>query len=270
MQARNIRSADFSDEAQEQNPVLPLPAGSMAPNHAIKRKPLPARNEMQDQDICPASEKKHDSKMAVRGKKIPENKVAFADIEEKDLVPPPLFIHSRNKRNSVGIRAEKPSERKPHPDLRPRSQGVYELLSGFHRKVMEDVEEEEGDHDDDDDDGGEEEDLAMTTTAVDFWTKNPNPMYLDEPCVCDSPELAQFLVKDHSDRMNREEKTMSDSRLADMRGERARTDSVVSGARKVRGWSSPEGSHSGSRQCQARTSSDQSHGKRSERWWEFE
>ncbi|GIZ42289.1 hypothetical protein CKM354_000556400 [Cercospora kikuchii] len=217
----NVRSMDAPHEAPKQNRVGSFPATVLPPLNIVKRKPVPMRDENKPRNINPPPAwTKHDSKIFQEGTKTPQEYDHSAKPQPGYTAPLSLVSH-----NSVGLRAEQPSERRPYPDpQKPESPpSVYEQLMDFHRQIMEDVREEEGEPDE------EEEEMAAASASLDYWRL----------------ELGGHDSTKASKRSSREESTVPDLRYSG-RGcgavsrQQLRKDSVLSSPNKLRARSMPD------------------------------
>ncbi|PPJ61114.1 hypothetical protein CBER1_04144 [Cercospora berteroae] len=256
----NVRSIDSAPyEARRQNRTGSFPATVLPPLNVVKRKPVPIGDEDKAQDTNPPSEEaKHDSKIFQEGKKISQRYDQSAKPQSGYTTPLSLASH-----NSVGARAEQPSERKPDPDPRkPESPpSVYEQLMEFHRQIMEDVREEEGEPDGEEEEE-EEEEMAAASACLDYWR----------------PEFGGHDSTEASKKSSREENTVPDLGCSarDSGGvsrQQLRKDSVLSSPNGLRTRSMPDDARNGRvriRDKENTATAKQDSRRESTSWWKFE
>ncbi|CAK1356974.1 unnamed protein product [Cercospora beticola] len=279
VQNPNVRSMYAPREVPKQSRVGSFPATVLPPLNVVKRKPVPIRDEDKPRDTNPPlAETKHDSKTFQEGTKTIQEYDKSAKPQPGYTAPLSSVSQSHQDRNSVGVRAEQPSERKPYPDARkPESPpSVYEQLMDFHRQIMEDVREEEGEPDE------EEEEMAAAFASLDYWSEYSNLMKCVDEAISDSMmtglEFGGHDSTEASKKSSREEKAVPDLEIS-VRGsggvsrQQLRKDSVLSSPNELRTRSMPDDFRNGRErngEQENTATKKQDCGRQSSSWWKFE
>lgn len=247
--------------------------------NVVKRKPVPFQDENKPQDTNPPpAETKHDSKIFQEGTKTPQEYDKSAKPQPGYTAPLSVVPQSNQNRNSLGVRAEQPPERTPHPEPRKSESppSVYEQLMDFHRQIMEDIQEEEGEPDE------EEEEMAAASASLEYWSEYSSLMKCVDEAISDS--MMTGLKSGEHDSTEAPKKS---SREADavpdlgysVRGsggvsrQQLRKDSVLSSPNGLRTRSMPDDSRigrEGNRDKENKATGRQNSGGQSTSWWKFE